>query len=72
MTKLLDSAFKKVSSLNEIEQNIFARFILDEIEYEKKWDNSFAKSEDLLSNIANEAILEYKNNKTELLDIDKL
>ena len=34
MTQLLNSAFEKASLLNEIEQNIFARFILDEISSE--------------------------------------
>ena len=38
MTKLLDSAFNEVSELSEIEQNIFARFILDEIHLEKQWN----------------------------------
>ncbi|MEA3498101.1 MAG: hypothetical protein U9R16_03475 [Campylobacterota bacterium] len=72
MTKLLDSAFEKVSALPEIEQNIFARFILNEIEQEKNWDRSFSDSEDILSLIANEALDDYKNNKTETLDINKL
>ena len=72
MTKLLDSAFKKVSQLPEIEQNIFARFILDEIEQEKNWDKSFSNSEDMLYIMANEALDDYKNNKTEILYTDKL
>ncbi|MDX9743502.1 MAG: hypothetical protein RBT59_06755 [Arcobacteraceae bacterium] len=66
MTQLLNSAFEKASLLNEIDQNIFARFILDEISSEKDWNNSFAQSEDELSTIANEALYEYKNNQTEL------
>jgi hypothetical protein len=31
MTKLLNNAFEKISKLPEIEQNIFARFIIKEI-----------------------------------------
>lgn len=72
MTQLLNSAFEKASLLNEIEQNIFARFILDEISSEKDWNNSFAQSEDELLTMANEALYEYKNNQTELLNIEKL
>ncbi len=72
MTRLLNSAFEKASLLNEIEQNIFARFILDEISSEKDWNNSFAQSEDELLTMANEALYEYKNNQTELLNIEKL
>ena len=72
MTKLLDSAFKKVSELPKVEQNIFARFILNEIKQEKNWDKSFSNSEDMLSIMASEALDDYKNNKTEILYIDKL
>jgi len=72
MTKLLDVAFEKISLLDETEQNAIAKIILDETEYEKKWSDSFAKSEDSLSQIANEALQEYKNNQTEVLQISKL
>ena len=72
MTKLLDNAFEKVSSLDELEQNIFARFILDELENESLWSKSFSSSEDILSNFADEAIAEFNNKKTEILDINKL
>ena len=40
MTKLLNSAFEEISKLPELEQNIFARFIIDEIESEKKWEKN--------------------------------
>jgi hypothetical protein len=72
MTQLLNSAFEKASLLNEIDQNIFARFILDEISSEKDWNTSFAQSENELSTMANEALYEYKNNQTEPLNIEKL
>lgn len=63
MTKLLNSAFEEISKLPEIEQNIFARFIINEIESEKKWEKKFSNSEDLLSNLANTALNDFKNNK---------
>ena len=63
MTKLLNNAFEKISKLPEIEQNIFARFIINEIESEKKWEKKFSNSEDLLSNLANTALNDFKNNK---------
>ncbi len=72
MTKLLNNAFMEVSTLSETEQNIFARFILDEISLEKKWDKSFSSSEDLLSSMASEALKDYDTNKTEVLNIEKL
>ncbi|WP_066165084.1 hypothetical protein [Aliarcobacter cryaerophilus] len=63
MTKLLNSAFEEISKLPELEQNIFARFIIDEIKSEKKWEKNLANSEDLLSNMANIALNDFKNNK---------
>jgi UDP-N-acetyl-D-mannosaminuronic acid transferase (WecB/TagA/CpsF family) len=72
MTQLLNSAFEKVTELSELEQNVFARFILDEIENETKWNHSFANSENVLSSIANETLEEFKADKTEILDTGKL
>jgi len=72
MTTLLNSAFEKITTLPEIEQNIFARFIIEEIESEKQWDNSFSLSEDLLGNMAHEALIDFHNNKTSKLDLEKL
>lgn len=72
MTQLLDNAFKKVSELPEAEQDTFARFILDEIESEQKWESSFLKSEDMLASMSDEALNDFQNKKSEKLDIDKL
>ena len=72
MTKLLDSAFKEAESLPKIEQNMFAQFIIDEIHSEKKWDETFANSEDILAELADDALIEYKEGNTETINIDKL
>lgn len=69
MTQLLKKAFKQASSLPEIEQNALARWLLEEIESEKKWDTAFAQSEDILDILADEALVEYKQGKTTPLDI---
>ena len=39
---------------------------------EQKWDSLFAESEDILSDLADEALLEYNAGKTQVLDLDKL
>jgi hypothetical protein len=67
MTKLLE----KASKLSAVEQNAIAKWMLEEIEDEKKWDESFAESEDLLDKLANEALKEHRSGKTEKLDINK-
>lgn len=69
MTQLLKKAFKKASGLPEIEQNAIARWLLEEIESDKKWDTSFAQSEDILDILADEALAEYKKGETTPLDI---
>jgi hypothetical protein len=61
MTKLLESAFEKISTLPDMEQNVYARFIIDEMESELAWSSAFAKSEDLLEDMANEALEEFEN-----------
>ena len=72
MTKLLNSAFKEAESLPKLEQNMFAQFIIDEIHSEKKWDETFANSENLLAELADDAICEYKEGNTEIINIAKL
>lgn len=72
MTKLLEKAFEEASKLPEIEQNSLAKWVLEELEADKKWDNVFAESEDILNQLANEALEAHKQGKTKPLDIDKL
>jgi aspartate/glutamate racemase len=72
MTKLLGKVFKEVSKLPDIEQNAIAKWLLEELKAEKKWDQSFAASEDVLERLANEAIEVHKRGKTVPLDIEKL
>lgn len=72
MTQLLQQAFDEASKLTVLEQNVFARWMLLELASEKRWDKAFANSEDLLSQLADEALAEHKKGKTELLDPDKL
>jgi hypothetical protein len=70
MTQLLEQAFQEVSTLSDIEQNRIARWLLDELESEKKWESLFANSEDVLANLADEALKEHRAGKTTPLDLD--
>jgi hypothetical protein len=72
MTKLLERAFTEASKLPDSEQDAFARWILEELGAEKRWDTAFANSQDLLSRLADEALAEHRAGKTEVLDPDKL
>ena len=72
MSTLLEKAFNEIKKLPEIEQNIFAKWILEELEAERKWDKLFAESEDILEKLAEEALKEHREGKTEVLNFDKL
>lgn len=64
MTKLLEKAFEKASKLPESEQNVIAKWLLDEIESERNWEKSFSESEEILANLAKETVSEYKKENT--------
>lgn len=68
MTQLLEKAFSEAAKLPVLQQNILAKWILDEILTENKWDSLFAGSEDALSDMADEALSEYKQGKTTVID----
>ncbi|MCL6087706.1 MAG: hypothetical protein M1475_04785 [Actinobacteria bacterium] len=72
MTKLLERAFKEASRLPEVEQNALAKWVLEELEAEGRWEKAFAGSEDILDRLADEALAAHKNGKTKPLDIDTL
>ena len=69
MTKLLEKAFEEASNLSELEQNALARWLIDEILAEKKWEKTFAESEDLLEKLADQALAEHVEGKTKPLTI---
>lgn len=72
MTQLLEKAFKEASKLPDLEQNRLARWRLEELLAEQKWDALFAESEDVLTDLADEALSEYKQGKTQILNLDEL
>ena len=71
MTTLLETAFEKVSALSEMEQNIYAKNLLNVIGSEKRWDSAFSESEDLLGQMADSAVEDFQNNNTKPLTQDQ-
>jgi hypothetical protein len=55
MTKLLETALKKVAELPEAEQDAVARLILDELEDEPRWERAFVGSRERLARLADAA-----------------
>jgi len=72
MTQLLERAFVEASKLDAAEQDTLARWILDELESERRWDQLFAESQDELAILAQEALEEHRKGLTKPLDPDKL
>ena len=52
MTKTLEQALAEVKKLSESEQDAIASLILDELSDEKRWEVSFASSQDQLTGLA--------------------
>ena len=55
MTKLLEQAWAEVAKLRPEEQDAIAAIVLEEIASERRWDELFAKSQDVLQRMADEA-----------------
>ena len=72
MTKLLEEAFKKAAELPETEQDTLAKWLLQELADEREWDKAFAESQDVLGQLADEALEAHKKGKTRPLDLDRL
>jgi len=72
MTELLEQAIARLKNLPSDEQNAIAAMILEELEDDQRWDESFARSPDLLANLAAEAMAEYRAGKTQELDPEAL
>jgi hypothetical protein len=72
MTELLAKAFTEAGRLPEAEQNTLASWLLSELESERAWQEKFAASSDLLREMAQEAIEEDRQGKTQELDPDRL
>jgi len=72
MTKLLEKAFKEASRLPVVDQNAIAKWLIEELEADKKWELMFAESEDVLDKLADEALAAHKQGKTTPLNINHL
>ncbi len=74
MSRLMEQAFLKARQLPEQDQEAIAAIILQEIESEGRWDELFARPEsaELLSRMADEAMIEIRAGRARKLDINEL
>lgn len=71
MTQLLEKAVATVSALPDSEQDALASVLLNEVESERRWDQLFASSQDLLGLMAREALEQYRAGETAPLDLER-
>ena len=74
MNQLLREAFEKAAQLPEDEQDKFARFLIAELESERRWAELFARpeSDDLLTRLADEALADHRAGRTAPMDYEDL
>ncbi len=72
MGKVLQQALDELTKLPEAEQDAVGAWILAELESERRWDDLFARSPDLLAEMAADAIREDEAGLTEPLYPEKL
>jgi aspartate/glutamate racemase len=72
MTERLEQAIARLQTLPADKQDAIATLILEELEEEQQWDESFARSPDLLAKLAAQAMAEYRAGETQELDPETL
>ena len=72
MTELLKKAFDEASKLPQDQQDALASLLLEELKSDRAWAQSFARSQDALSQLADEAIAEHQTKKSNRLDPSSL
>ncbi len=72
MTTLLKEAFDKVTDLPEPLQDQIAHELLEEVEWESKWNKTFSESQDVLDRLSQKALNEFDSGKTHEMGFDDL
>jgi hypothetical protein len=64
MTQLLEKVLREVAKLSATEQDEVAAILLEELASEQRWAESFAKSQDKLAKLAQQALADYAAGRT--------
>lgn len=65
MTESLQAAFSLASRLPDTDQDAIAAWLIAELDSEQKWDALFCDSQDLLAELARDALAEHSCAETE-------
>jgi hypothetical protein len=72
VTKQFEKVIAKVGQLSADEQNALAEWILEELEDEDHWQESFAASQNQLAKLAQKALSDRRQGKAKPLDLSDL
>jgi hypothetical protein len=72
MSQLLDQALTEVKKLPEPEQDAIAALILEELADERRWQESFARSQDQLARLASKVREDIRAGKVKSGGFDQL
>ncbi|MGO8744603.1 MAG: hypothetical protein ACLQNE_01315 [Thermoguttaceae bacterium] len=72
MTQLLEQAMGEVQKLPDAGQDAIGAIILEEIAYDRRWDDAFARSQDQLGRLANRVREDIRAGKVKNVGIDEL
>ena len=68
MTQALSAAVASAAKLPDEEQNVLAAILLEEMESEERWSTLFAGSQNLLQQMASEAIQDFQAGRVQPID----
>jgi hypothetical protein len=72
MTNLLDEAYAVAKELPEEEQEAIGALLLAEIDADRRWDELFAQPSEVIERMADRALENHRQGRTEPLDPDTL
>ena len=72
MTKLLEQAFDAATRLPDSEQEALGAWILHQLDAERRWQQAFSGSADLLGQLADEALAEHRDHQTQPLRLHRI
>jgi hypothetical protein len=72
MTQLLEHALVEIKKLSESDQDAIASLILEELADEQRWQESFARSPDVLRRLAEKAREDIRAGRVREVGIDEL
>ena len=72
MTQLLEQALAEVQKLSEADQDAIAALILEELADERRWEETFANSQDKLARLAEKVRADVRAGKIKQVGVDEL